>query len=75
MSASGMRPSVRPAVVTSRCSAARIRVEVNSSDPATVYTLEPSVRRNVAGSGTPSSGRVNEIDRAWSTSATSSCTN
>ena len=29
-------PSQRPAVSTSRCSAARMRVEVNSSDPATV---------------------------------------
>ena len=34
--ASTTRPSVRPAVATSRCSAARIRAEVNSSDPATV---------------------------------------
>ena len=33
---SRMRPSVRPAVATRRCSAARMRVEVNSSDPATV---------------------------------------
>jgi hypothetical protein len=34
--ASTTRPSVRPAAATSRCSAARIRAEVNSSDPATV---------------------------------------
>ena len=47
------------AAATSRCSAARIRAEVNRSDPATVYTLEPSARRKAAGSVMPSSGRVN----------------
>ena len=36
VAASTTRPSVRAAAVTRRCSAARIRVEVNSSDPATV---------------------------------------
>jgi hypothetical protein len=36
VAASTTRPSVRPAAATSRCSAARIRVEVNMSDPATV---------------------------------------
>ena len=49
------RPSVRPAAATSRCSAARIRAEVNRSDPATVYTLEPSTRRSTEGSAIPSS--------------------
>jgi hypothetical protein len=73
--ASMLRPSIQPAVVTSRCSAARIRVEVNSSDPATVYTLEPSARRNAAGSLMPSSAGVNATDRVCSTSSTSSSTN
>jgi hypothetical protein len=36
VAASATRPSVWPAVATRRCSAARIRVEVNNSDPATV---------------------------------------
>jgi hypothetical protein len=72
--ASTARPSVRPAVVTNRCSAAKIRAEVNSSDPATVYTLEPSTRRNTAGSLIPSSVRVSATDRVRSTSVTSSST-
>jgi hypothetical protein len=73
--ASRTRPSVRPAVATRRCSAAKIRAEVNSSDPATVYTLEPSARRNAAGSLMPSSVRANGTDRVCSTSVTSSSTN
>jgi hypothetical protein len=66
---------MRPAAATSRCSAAKIRAEVNNSDPATVYTLEPSARRNVSGSPMPSSGRVRMTDRVCSTSATSNSTN
>src|SRR5215211_9176137 len=34
---STVRPSVRSASATSRCSAARMRAEVNRSEPATVY--------------------------------------
>jgi hypothetical protein len=74
VSASTTRPSLRPPVATSRCSAARIRAEVNSSDPATVYTLEPSARRKVAGSLMLSSVRVRATDLVCSTSATSSST-
>jgi hypothetical protein len=74
MPASRTCPSVRPAAATSRCSAVRIRAEVNSSDPATVWTLEPSARRKTAGSLMPSSGRANDIDWVRSTSSTSSST-
>jgi hypothetical protein len=75
VAASTIRPSVRPAAATSRCSAAKIRAEVNNSDPATVYTLEPSARRIVSGSPMPSFGRFKETDRVCSTSSTSSSTN
>ena len=47
--ASTIWPSLRPAAPTSCSSAARIRAEVNSSDPETVYTLEPSARRKACG--------------------------
>ena len=36
ISAGAIRPSLWPATVTSRCSAARMRADVNSSEPATV---------------------------------------
>jgi hypothetical protein len=36
VAASTTRPSVGPAIAMSRCSAARMRAEVSSSDPATV---------------------------------------
>jgi hypothetical protein len=68
------RPSVRPAAATSRCSAASIRAEVNNSDPASAYTLDPSARRKASGSLMPSLVRVRAIDRVCSTSVTSSST-
>jgi len=36
ISAGAVRPSMWPATATTRCSAARMRAEVNSSEPATV---------------------------------------
>ena len=65
---------MRPAAATRRCSAARIRVEVNSSAPATVYTLrtvDPTQLRRLADA---IARRAREIDRMCSASATSRST-
>src|SRR5829696_6559324 len=52
-----------------------MRVEVNSSDPATVYTELPSERCSMAGSVVPLLGRPSDTERFSNTSPTSRLTN
>jgi hypothetical protein len=57
VSASMIRPSVRPAAGTSRCSAARIREEVNRSDPATQAQADELPRDQASSISIPGSER------------------
>ena len=67
-------PSRRPAVVTRRFSASRIRCEVYRSAPAAVYTDDPSTRRNGSGSRMLSGATSGMERRRSRTSSTSRST-